>query len=95
MGESTGSENTLIRSVGCEQCGARMLWTQGAWPDSSGPGQAATARAAYQCDNGHVLDPAETPQCPNCGLHDTTRAVEKSEASFQCQRCRASFEFPR
>ena len=42
-----------------------MLWTQNAW--AHGDNRAA----AYQCPNGHVLDPGTTRQCPRCGSHDT------------------------
>src|SRR6185503_89768 len=58
-------ENTLIRSEPCPECGVDMLWTQNAWH------AAGTSNAAYQCPNGHVIDPALTRQCPACGLHDT------------------------
>jgi hypothetical protein len=78
------SENTLIRSTPCEICGARMLWTQGAW---TSPSQSA---ACYRCDHGHITDPADTPQCPRCGVHDTER---RGEAEFSCARCQ--FKFPR
>jgi hypothetical protein len=50
-------ENTLIRSEPCPQCGEEMLWTQNAWRSND------VASAAYQCVNGHVLDPDTTRQC--------------------------------
>jgi RNA polymerase subunit RPABC4/transcription elongation factor Spt4 len=81
-------DNTLIRSETCPTCGADMLWTQNAWP---GDGR---SDAAYRCLNGHVLDPATTRQCPNCGLHDTQR-VDAIHAQFRCFRCGQSFEYPR
>ena len=79
--------NTLIRSSPCEVCGARMLWTQSAFTLSDG-----STHAAYECDNGHVIDPADTAQCPNCGLHDTIRT---EGAGFKCQRCGNAFSMPR
>ena len=78
------NENTLIRSTPCEACGARMLWTQGAWTSAS------QSAACYKCDNGHTTDPADTPQCPRCGIHDTER---RADADFSCARCQ--FRFPR
>jgi hypothetical protein len=87
------TDNTLVRSVACERCGARMLWTQAAWHESGTVRRPETARAAYRCDNGHIIDPADTPQCPNCGLHDTTRTT--SSASFTCRRCSTAFAVPR
>jgi hypothetical protein len=87
MTEPGGTENTLIRSVPCERCGARLLWTQNAWSENGTPG-----RAAYRCDNGHTIDPAETPQCPNCGVHDTGRL---DTGEFKCRRCSATFTVPR
>jgi hypothetical protein len=87
MGQPS-TDNTLIRSLPCDECGARMLWTQSAWSDAADP----FARAAYRCDNGHVLDPAETPQCPNCGVHDTSRP---EAGDFKCRRCATVFQVPR
>ncbi len=85
--------NTIVRSEKCQQCGARMLWTQNVWPhDDSG-----TKAAAYQCDNGHRLDPATTRQCPSCGVHDT-RIVEHAAAGqleCLCNRCGVRFHVPR
>ena len=82
------TDNTLIRSVACDVCGARMLWTQSAWSDEADP----IARAAYRCDNGHVVDPVQTPQCPNCGVHDTVRLAS---GEFKCARCSTVFTVPR
>ncbi len=87
MTQTADTDNTLIRSVPCERCGARMLWTQSAWTDAG----EALARAAYRCDNGHVLDPRESPQCPNCGVHDTVSAG----SDFKCHRCSTVFTVPR
>lgn len=92
MMSDTGTENTLIRSVPCEICGARMLWTQGAWTEPADVSGDRFARAAYRCDNGHVLDPATTPQCPNCGIHDTGRL--ESTGACKCHRCQSSFAAP-
>ena len=93
MTDHAATENTLIRSVPCEICGARMLWTQAAWTGpADGSGGEPIARAAYRCDNGHVLDPASTPQCPNCGVHDTTRL--ESTGACRCNRCKSSFAAP-
>ena len=78
------SENTLIRAVPCTTCGAQLLWTQNAWHAG---GQAS---AAYVCRNGHVVDPAETRQCPACGVHDTevtsTGLDRSSTAAFGAAR---------
>lgn len=83
-------ENTLIRSERCAQCGENMLWTQNAWHAGD------SHSAAYQCLNGHVLDPAETRQCPKCGVHDTTLASNNDgRQQFKCLRCVTSFEYPR
>lgn len=89
MTHDGGTGNTLIRSVPCETCGARMLWTQGAWLEPADGPAASSARAAYRCDNGHVLDPANTLQCPNCGIHDTSRL--EGTGTWKCSRCHTSF----
>jgi DNA-directed RNA polymerase subunit RPC12/RpoP len=83
-------ENTLIRSQKCPECGADMLWTQNAWPPAD------KVEAAYRCPNGHVVDPDETRQCPNCGVHDTQRLTHGDRpARFRCFRCGCEFDFPR
>jgi predicted RNA-binding Zn-ribbon protein involved in translation (DUF1610 family) len=71
-------ENTLIRSAPCPECGDQMLWTQNAWRS----GEASSA--AYQCLNGHVVDPTTTRQCPTCGVHE-----------YRCLRCDGEFQVPR
>jgi hypothetical protein len=83
-------ENTLVRSERCQQCGEVMLWSQNAWPAGD------TYSAAYQCPNGHVVDPAMTRQCPRCGIHDTelTDATEGRQ-QFKCHRCGEAFQIPR
>jgi DNA-directed RNA polymerase subunit RPC12/RpoP len=83
-------ENTLIRSEPCPECGAELVWTQNAWPSGE------TTDAAYRCHNGHVLDPATTRQCPECGVHDT-RLVDESDGreNYRCARCSAGFTIPR
>ena len=83
-------DNTLIRSVPCPTCGAQMLWTQNAWRVGD------TSNAAYQCLNGHVVDPDTTRQCPQCGVHDTT-AVDDADGRQQCKclRCDTAFQVPR
>lgn len=93
MMPDAASENTLIRSLPCEICGARMLWTQAAWLEDADASGGGLARAAYRCDNGHVLDPVHSPQCPSCGVHDTVRL--ESTGACKCQRCHASFAAPR
>ena len=83
-------ENTLIRSQKCPGCGAEMLWTQNAWP----PGH--NGEAAYRCQNGHVVDPTDTRQCPRCGVHDTQRLSEgDGPTAFRCFRCGLEFDYPR
>jgi len=79
--------NALLRSEPCPECGAEMLWAQNAWPSGD------EVRAAYRCPKGHVIDPALTRQCPNCGSHDTTRidALDGKQQS-QCFRCGSAFE---
>jgi predicted RNA-binding Zn-ribbon protein involved in translation (DUF1610 family) len=84
-------ENTLVRTERCAECGEVMLWTQNAWH----PGE--THAAAYQCPNGHVVDPALTRQCPACGVHDTALVGvdEDGRQQFKCRRCGESFQVPR
>jgi hypothetical protein len=83
-------DNTLIRSERCGECGGTLLWTQNAWHEGE------THSAAYQCPNGHVLDPALTRQCPACGVHDTARiGAADGREQFKCFACGASFEYPR
>jgi transposase len=60
-----------------------MLWTQNAW--AHGDNRAA----AYQCPNGHVLDPDTTRQCPRCGSHDT--AASTPDGTLECHRCGNTF----
>lgn len=84
----TADDNTLVRRTPCPECGAPMLWTQGAWTDVDS--NAGLPRAAYSCLNRHVLDPATTPQCPACGIHDTTQSVDAP--SFRCERCGETFQ---
>ena len=85
-------DNTLIRSSPCPTCGAPLLWTQAAWSaDVAHEGD--LGRAAYKCLNEHVVDPASTPQCPGCGIHDT--ASDGSGTTFKCQRCGLAFSSPR
>ena len=93
MTDVPAMDNTLERSVACERCGDKMLWTQAAWHEPGTVPQTETARAAYRCENGHIIDPSDTPQCPNCGLHDTTRTT--SSMSFKCYRCATAFTVPR
>jgi hypothetical protein len=84
------TENTLIRSKPCEECGAEMLWTQNAWRTGD------TTNAAYRCVNGHTLDPALTKQCPRCGVHDTVVAGEEGgRQQHRCLRCGELFHVPR
>jgi hypothetical protein len=67
-----------------------MLWTQNAWKTGE------TGQAAYCCQNGHVVDPAQTPQCPACGIHDRALvSAEGGREQFRCTRCEEAFEFPR
>jgi transcription elongation factor Elf1 len=60
-----------------------MLWTQNAWA------QGDNRAAAYQCPNGHVLDPDTTRQCPRCGAHDT--AAAPAAGALECHRCGNQF----
>jgi hypothetical protein len=83
-------DTSLVRTQRCDQCGEPMLWTQNAW--IAGGAHAA----AYQCPNGHAVDPAWTRQCPKCGVHDTTLIeTEPGRQQFKCYRCGESFENPR
>ena len=83
-------ENTLIRTSPCPECGLQMLWTQNARKTGD------TGQAAYRCENGHVVNPALTPQCPACGVHDTELLGERdSRQQFRCARCSKEFEYPR
>jgi DNA-directed RNA polymerase subunit RPC12/RpoP len=83
-------ENTLVRTEPCSACGAKMLWTQNAWPPDH------QIEGAYRCPNGHVIDPDATRQCPSCGIHDTYAVAEgEGTARFSCHRCGTTFTFPR
>ena len=82
-------ENTLVRSAPCPECGADLLWTQNAWKTGD------TARAAYRCLTGHVVDPSTTRQCPTCGIHDTEFVEARDgRAQSRCTRCKQLFESP-
>jgi tRNA(Ile2) C34 agmatinyltransferase TiaS len=83
-------ENTLVRSSRCFECDGDLLWTQNAWKAGE------TGQAAYRCQNGHVVDPSLTPQCPACGIHDTVlSADEGGHKEYRCTRCAESFLLPR
>jgi hypothetical protein len=83
-------EKSLVRSSRCSECGSEMLWTQNAWKTGE------TGQAAYSCENGHVIDPSVTPQCPACGIHDTVLvSAEGGRQQFRCTRCEEGFEVPR
>lgn len=83
-------DNTLFRSSGCPECGSGMLWTQNAWKTDD------TGQAAYRCENGHVVDPSLTPQCPGCGIHDAELLSDRDgRQQFRCTRCATAFELPR
>jgi predicted RNA-binding Zn-ribbon protein involved in translation (DUF1610 family) len=83
------TENTLLRSTPCPECGAQMMWTQNAWRSND------VTQAAYRCPTGHLLDPATTRQCPACGLHDTTVLSEADGQQYRCLRCNQVFHVPR
>ena len=78
--------NVLLRVEPCAECGGMMLWTQNAW--AHGDNRAA----AYQCPNGHVIDPATTRQCPRCGVHDTSVDPSKGDGARECHRCGNKFQ---
>jgi Zn finger protein HypA/HybF involved in hydrogenase expression len=83
-------ENALMRTSRCAECGLEMLWTQNAWKTGN------MGQAAYRCENGHVVDPALTAQCPACGVHDTELLGERDgRGQFRCARCSQTFEYPR
>jgi endogenous inhibitor of DNA gyrase (YacG/DUF329 family) len=83
-------KNTLVRSSPCAECGSEMVWTQNAWKAGD------MANAAYRCQNGHVLDPSLTCQCPACGIHDTVLLGDHDgHQQFRCTRCGNLFEVPR
>jgi predicted RNA-binding Zn-ribbon protein involved in translation (DUF1610 family) len=86
----TPDPNTLRRTDPCPECGAMMLWTQNAW--AHGDNRAA----AYCCLNGHVTDPAETRECPSCGVHDTRLETDAGAASNAhiCNQCGSRFSRP-
>ena len=75
--------NVLLRTAPCAECGGMMLWTQNAWAHGN------NRAAAYVCPNGHVIDPADTHQCPKCGVHDTERT--STNGDYECHRCRHHF----
>lgn len=83
-------EKSLVRSLRCPECDAEMLWVQNAWKTGE------TGQAAYRCENGHVVDPSLTPQCPACGIHDTVLSDDvDGHKQFRCTRCAESFQLPR
>jgi predicted RNA-binding Zn-ribbon protein involved in translation (DUF1610 family) len=73
--------NVLLRTEPCAECGGMMLWTQNAWAHGN------NRAAAYQCPNGHVIDPADSHQCPKCGVHDTAAVGSIDGGAYECQRC--------
>lgn len=77
--------NALLRTEPCAECGGMMLWTQNAW--AHGDNRAA----AYQCPNGHVIDPSTTHQCPQCGVHDTGTSGSRADGTLECHRCGNQF----
>jgi len=82
--------NILRRNAACAECGAMMLWTQNAWVNGD------HRAAAYRCLNGHVIDPAETRECPACGVHDTriVPQVEPGPTACVCNQCGVEFSVP-
>ena len=82
----TPDPNVLLRIEPCTECGAMVLWTQNAWAHGD------SRAAAYQCLNGHVVDPHTTHQCPKCGLHDTHPITSPEDGAFACNRCGNRFE---
>jgi tRNA(Ile2) C34 agmatinyltransferase TiaS len=83
-------ENTLVRSSRCPECHGEMMWTQNSWKAGD------SAQAAYSCQNGHVVAPSVTPQCPACGIHDTVLlSAEGGREHFRCTRCTEAFQLPR
>ncbi len=83
-------DNALTRSSACPECGSDMLWTQNAWKTGD------TGKAAYRCANEHVIDPALTPQCPACGIHDTAlTGGREGRQEFHCSQCAEDFKVPR
>ena len=87
---TTPDPDALRRSDPCPACGTMMLWTQNAWAHDD------SRSAAYQCMNGHVIDPRLTRECPSCGIHDT--GVLEFSASGQidhiCHICGTRFSTP-
>ena len=82
-------DNTLVKSKRCAECGAEVLWTQNAWKSGD------SGAAAYRCLNGHLIDPAQTRQCPSCGVHDTEWLDDADGVDhFRCTRCATLFAFP-
>ena len=77
--------NVLLRTEPCAECGGMMLWTQNAWKHGD------NRAAAYQCMNGHIVDPATTHQCPRCGVHDTSPDASQGSSAFECHRCGNAF----
>ena len=82
--------NGLTRSQPCPACGADVIWTQDAWKAGDTPS------AAYICGNGHAIDPAQTRQCPKCGVHDTVLLTElDGRQEYRCAQCSEEFTYPR
>ena len=88
---TTPNPDALRRLEPCPGCGTMMLWTQNAWVHEH------SRAAAYQCMNGHVIDPEMTRECPSCGMHDTG-VLELSavgQTSHICHVCSTRFSRPR
>lgn len=83
-------KNAMVRSSPCVECDGELIWTQNAWKVGD------TGYAAYACQNGHVVDPVLTRQCPACGIHDTVMLEDKGGVQqFRCAACGETFAWPR
>jgi endogenous inhibitor of DNA gyrase (YacG/DUF329 family) len=88
---TTPNPDALRRLEPCPACGEMMLWTQNAWAHGD------SRSAAYQCLNGHVIDPAMTRECPSCGMHDTgvLELSTPGQTDHICYVCNTRFSRPR
>jgi hypothetical protein len=87
---TTPDPSALKRTDPCPTCRTMMLWTQNAWANGD------LRAAAYQCMNGHVLDPAGTRECPSCGVHDTSVLDDSPPGQVDrlCRVCGTRFSTP-
>jgi hypothetical protein len=82
------SDNTLVRSQPCPECGAMMLWTQSVWPH----GSTGMKGAAYRCLNGPPARSRHDSAVPalRCSRHEDDRARDCRAVVLDLQSMRRS-----